>query len=338
MVWVPAHKDGNLWISGTNFSFTCASIAQVSVGDTTGTIIKTINKYEYYGNSIIEHNGSDLLWIPDYNETILLIDDGINESPGWITFNHELYTVEPGASRDVNFLVNTSSISPGEHKADIVVHSNDPNEPILKMPINMQVDSELVKISDLKVSPNPTFGSKTVTITANLSSSVKIAKGEYFVDYVGLIGSGIPLIPIDGIFDETNETIEANFIIPDSWTPNTIHQIYVRGMNANHDWGYDKTVELNYAFEPNTITVISGEHGTITPDGNILVEYYTDQTFIFEPEENYHVKDVIINGVSMGTITSHTIYKININYTIEAIFEKNNNPPYADAGDDQYVY
>lgn len=73
------------------------------------------------------------------------------------------------------------------------------------------------------------------------------------------------------------------------------------------------------------ISVKVGEHGKI--DGvegdKVTVTEGASQTFTFVPDENYAVKDVIVDGVSVGPMNSYTFDEVMENgHSIEVTFEK----------------
>ena len=44
----------------------------------------------------------------------------------------------------------------------------------------------------------------------------------------------------------------------------------------------------------------------ISPSGAVSVDYGTDQAFTITPSTGYHVADVLVDGVSVGAVTSYT--------------------------------
>ena len=88
-----------------------------------------------------------------------------------------------------------------------------------------------------------------------------------------------------------------------------------------------KTLELSsdsdVAFGPNTYTIkaTSGVGGSISPSGTVTVNYGTDQIFTITPDTGYHIKDVKVDGKSVGAVSTYTFTNVTSNHTIEAIFE-----------------
>jgi hypothetical protein len=76
-----------------------------------------------------------------------------------------------------------------------------------------------------------------------------------------------------------------------------------------------------------TINASAGPNGSISSSGNITVRRGSSKTFIIRPNRGYRVGRVIIDGVSMNYVTSHTFTQINTNHTIRAEFESIWNKP-----------
>ncbi len=78
-----------------------------------------------------------------------------------------------------------------------------------------------------------------------------------------------------------------------------------------------------------TITADAGDYGTIDPEGTITVAEGEDQSFTITPEEGYHIKDVKVDGVSVGAQASYDFTDMGENHTITAEFEANPPEEYA---------
>ena len=85
----------------------------------------------------------------------------------------------------------------------------------------------------------------------------------------------------------------------------------------------NKTITAAFAINGYTIAASAGANGTITPSGDVPVNYGGSQTFTITPTTGYHVADVLVDGVSVGAVTSHTISNVTANHTIVASFAIN---------------
>ncbi len=71
------------------------------------------------------------------------------------------------------------------------------------------------------------------------------------------------------------------------------------------------------------ITALAGPNGSIEPTGLIEVEYLGDKTFTISPDFGYHIKDILVNDISMGALETYSFKNISENQTIEARFAIN---------------
>ena len=69
-----------------------------------------------------------------------------------------------------------------------------------------------------------------------------------------------------------------------------------------------------------TITASAGSHGSIDPSGDVVVNSYDSQSFSISPAIGFHVADVLVNGGSVGAVTSYTFTNVTANHTISASF------------------
>src|SRR5439155_1079883 len=55
------------------------------------------------------------------------------------------------------------------------------------------------------------------------------------------------------------------------------------------------------------ISASSGANGSISPSGAVTVNYAASKTFTITANNGYHVADVLVDGGSVGAVTSYTI-------------------------------
>ena len=90
-----------------------------------------------------------------------------------------------------------------------------------------------------------------------------------------------------------------------------------------------------------TITASAGTGGSISPSGSVSVREDTDKTFTITPDSGYHISDVLVDGKSVGAVTSYTFDNVQKRHTIEAIFAKENpdtGNPFTDVHPDDWFY
>src|SRR5207244_8385197 len=83
---------------------------------------------------------------------------------------------------------------------------------------------------------------------------------------------------------------------------------------ANH------TIAASFAIDTYTITSSAGANGAIAPNGATTVNATGSQAYTVTPDANYHVLDVLVDGVSVGAVSSYAFTNVLANHTIAASF------------------
>ena len=97
---------------------------------------------------------------------------------------------------------------------------------------------------------------------------------------------------------------------------------YNVSLTANNAWGSDTNYKTITATGL-TITASSGPNGAVTPAGVTTVSYGATPTYTITPAVGYHVVDVLVDGTSVGAVTSYTFPPVTTNKTISATFAIN---------------
>ena len=74
-----------------------------------------------------------------------------------------------------------------------------------------------------------------------------------------------------------------------------------------------------------TIFASASANGSISPSGAIAVSGGGSQSFSIQPNGGHHVDDVIVDGKSIGAVSSHSFNIVSSNHTIEARFAADEN-------------
>lgn len=74
------------------------------------------------------------------------------------------------------------------------------------------------------------------------------------------------------------------------------------------------------------ITVTAGTGGTISPKGLVSVSHEKDQSFTITPDEGYEIREVKVDGTSIGAVSSYTFTKVTSDHSIYAVFQKKAEP------------
>ncbi len=72
-----------------------------------------------------------------------------------------------------------------------------------------------------------------------------------------------------------------------------------------------------------SVTASAGPNGSISPSGTIAVAYGSNKTFTISPAANCRLSDVLVDGTSVGAVTSYTFTDIRSSHTIAAVFTTN---------------
>ncbi len=103
-------------------------------------------------------------------------------------------------------------------------------------------------------------------------------------------------------------------IVVDNATVTTASSYTFSNVTGSH------TISVTFAPITYTITASAGANGTISPSGAVTVNSGGSQTFSFTPATGYQVSSVLIDGGSVGALTSYTFSNVTANHTISATF------------------
>jgi fibronectin type 3 domain-containing protein len=85
--------------------------------------------------------------------------------------------------------------------------------------------------------------------------------------------------------------------------------------------------EINYTVPLSqtiyTINASAGANGTISPSGAVSLTQGITQTFTIQPNTNYRIAGVTVDGASVGAVSSYTFTNVIASHTINASFVQN---------------
>ncbi len=93
------------------------------------------------------------------------------------------------------------------------------------------------------------------------------------------------------------------------------------------------TIIASFAINTYNITSSAGDNGSISPSGSTSVNYNDSQAYTITPATGYHVADVLVDGASVGAVTSYTFSSVTATHTIAASFAINTYNITSSAGD-----
>src|SRR5207247_1070415 len=137
-------------------------------------------------------------------------------------------------------------------------------------------------------------------------------------------GSGGSISP-SGSVTVTCGADQAFTITPDAC--HTIADVLVDGVSVGGVSSYtftnvtaSHTIAASFAIGVETIAASAGAHGMISPAGAVSVDCGSNQTFTIAPDACYHVADVLVDGASVGAVSSYTFTNVTVSHTIVASF------------------
>jgi uncharacterized repeat protein (TIGR02543 family) len=136
-----------------------------------------------------------------------------------------------------------------------------------------------------------------------------------------------------GTISPVNPVIENGKSVTINIRPNVnyhIKDVKVNGVSKGAVSSYEFTnltggQSINAVFEINNyiITATNAGSGTMLPSGNSTVNYGADLSYTLKPSTNYHIKDVKVDGVSVGAVSSYTFSNVTSGHTLYVEFEIN---------------
>jgi hypothetical protein len=80
------------------------------------------------------------------------------------------------------------------------------------------------------------------------------------------------------------------------------------------------SISVTFATSTYTVAASAGTGGSITPSGTVVVQKGASQSFTIKPTSDYKISGVIVDGISVGAVTSYVFSNVQANHTISASF------------------
>lgn len=172
----------------------------------------------------------------------------------------------------------------------------------------------------------------TLTVTGNKTSAkpgetvdfTAFLNGAATTDVTWIVSGGKTgtSISANGVLtvgsSETNGTtltVTAIYKLDTGLTASATVRVVVDGGNTGGGGG--GTVTTSY-----TINASAGKGGTISPDGTVKVSRGDNKTFTIAASNGYIIADVLVDGVSVGAVSSYTFTKVSKDHTISVVFKE----------------
>ena len=92
------------------------------------------------------------------------------------------------------------------------------------------------------------------------------------------------------------------------------------------------TINATFSAISYTITASAGAGGSISPSGSVTVNHGSNRTFTITANTGYTIANVLVDGASVGAVSSYTFNNVTANHTISATFTANSYTITASAG------
>jgi uncharacterized repeat protein (TIGR02543 family) len=149
---------------------------------------------------------------------------------------------------------------------------------------------------------------KTYSITATVGANGNITPaGDVVVEHGA--SQGFTITPADG------------YLIADALVDG--ESVGAMGSYTFESVTQSHTIHASFAINKYTIHATAGPNGSISPSGDVVVNHGASQSFTITPSAGYHIADVLVDGESVGAVTSYTFENISCSQTIHATFAIN---------------
>ena len=81
-----------------------------------------------------------------------------------------------------------------------------------------------------------------------------------------------------------------------------------------------RSATATFAVRTFTISASAGANGAIAPSGAVSVNYGATRAFTITPGAGYHVAEVLVDGTSVGAVTSYSFTNVLAGHSISATF------------------
>jgi len=260
-----------------------------------GSSVGAVTSYNFE-NVTAAHTISATFAINSYNISTLSGDGGSITPSGVTTLNH-------GGSQSYAI-----TASEGYHIADVLVDENSVGAVSTYEFTNVTANHTI----------SVTFAIETYTITASAGANGSITpSGETSAESGA--GQVYTITP--------NEGYHIADVLVDENSVGAVSTYEFTNVTANH------TISVTFAINVYNITATASEGGSITPSGTVTVNHGSNQVFTMAPNGEYFIEDVLVDGVSVGTVTNYEFTNVTGNRTIAVSFTQSVHTVTATAGE-----
>lgn len=135
-IWQMVYVDEHFFYGEVWFTNNSGVIGQVEIKDGEGRLIQ---KFDAPASTsyAITHDNTDL-WYGKAGGTLYRVDDGINEV-NWLKADPDIGSIPAASLKDLNLHFDASAFGMGTYHANLVLFSNDQDEPQIRVPVDLIV-------------------------------------------------------------------------------------------------------------------------------------------------------------------------------------------------------
>ena len=176
---------------------------------------------------------------------------------------------------------------------------------------------------------------------ASLADAIQVGTSPVQYNISAAAGAGGMIGPSANVIVDCGNDQQFTIMPDDCYQ---IDSVIIDGINAGSISSYDfvnvisnHTISAYFSQITYVIAATAGTNGTIMPPGNTSVICGNNQSYFITANMGYVVEDVLIDGNSVGSISTYNFINVHSNHTISATFTTCTNPAEADAGSDQAI-
>lgn len=188
---------------------------------------------------------------------------------------------------------------------------------------NLSYDTTYYYVVRAYVGTDASGDSNEVSFTGSSSSVEPPVEPSTYAITAAAAGDGI--ISPSGTVTVTQDT-DQSFVISSS-SGSYLVDVLVDGTSVGAVSSYtftqvsgNHTISAEFAYYPHSISASSGSGGTISPSGEAAIDHGGSQSYLITPNTGYHVHDVVVDGISLGAITTYVFDSVIQDHTIHAAF------------------
>ncbi len=197
----------------------------------------------------------------------------------------------------------------------------------------LAIEDNLLKIIGVTLDGVPysdfNTDTRTIHLPANVGGKLKVTFGftpvpKYTINASTSSGGGIS--PSGALTVNEGSSLTFNITSAQGYR---IDNVIVDGTTVGDGAIYtftnitsDHTISASFAPVPSyTISATATSGGTTSPSGDVNVYEHSSQTFTFNPASGYRISNVIVDGISLGEITTYTFDDVTTNHSLHVQFQ-----------------